>query len=35
MSKMNLDGGEISIIRALGFSGTQMLGRDLGGVSEA
>lgn len=38
MSKINLDGGEISIIRALGFSGTQMLGRDLkgraGGMSD-
>ena len=31
MSKINLDGGEISIIRALGFSGTQMLGCDLKG----
>lgn len=29
MSTINLDGGEISIIRALGFAGTQMLGRDL------
>jgi len=34
MSKINLDGGEISIIRALGFSGTQMLGRDLKGRVE-
>jgi len=31
MSKINLDGGEISIIRALGFSGTPMTGRDLKG----
>lgn len=31
MSKINLDGGEISIIRALGFAGTPMLGRDLKG----
>jgi len=29
MSTINLDGGEISIIRALGFSGTQVLGSDL------
>ena len=38
MNKINLDGGEISILRTLGFSGTQMLGRDLkgrvGGMSE-
>lgn len=31
MSKINLDGGEISIIRALGFSGSPMDGRDLKG----
>jgi len=31
MSKINLDGGEVGIIRALGFSGTQMMGRDLKG----
>jgi len=31
MSKINLDGGEISIIRALGFSGSPMSGRDLKG----
>ena len=31
MGKINLNGGEISIIRALGFSGTPMLGRDLKG----
>ena len=31
MSKINLDGGEISIIRALGFSGSPMTGRDLKG----
>ena len=31
MSKINLDGGEISIIRALGFSGSPMQGRDLKG----
>lgn len=31
MSKINLDGGEISIIRALGFSAAPMLGRDLKG----
>jgi hypothetical protein len=31
MSTINLDGGEVSIIRALGFSGAQMLGRDLKG----
>ena len=31
MNKINLDGGEISIIRALGFSGTQVPGRDLKG----
>lgn len=31
MSTINLDGGEISIIRALGFAGTQVLGRDLKG----
>ncbi|MEI6562532.1 MAG: hypothetical protein WCO68_10705 [Verrucomicrobiota bacterium] len=29
MSKINLDGGEISIIRGLGFSGAPMTGRDL------
>ena len=34
MSKINLDGGEISIIRALGFSGTPMPGRDLKGRIE-
>jgi hypothetical protein len=38
MSKINLDGGEITIIRALGLSGTPMSGRDLkgrvGGVSD-
>ncbi len=38
MSKINLDGGEITIIRALGVSGAPMLGRDLkshvGGVGE-
>ena len=31
MSTINLDGGEITIIRALGFAGAQMLGRDLKG----
>ena len=31
MSKINLDGGEISIIRGLGFSGAPMTGRDLKG----
>ena len=34
MSKIHLDGGETSIIRALGFSGAQMLGRDLKGRVE-
>jgi len=34
MSKINLDGGEISIIRALGFSGAPMPGRDLKGRIE-
>ena len=38
MSKINLDGGEITIIRALGVSGAPMAGRDLkghvGGVSD-
>ncbi len=34
MSKINLDGGEISIIRALGFSSAPMLGRDLKGRIE-
>ena len=34
MSKINLDGGEISIIRALGFSGAPLLGRDLKGRVE-
>lgn len=34
MSKINLDGGEISIIRALGCAGTPMLGRDLKGRTE-
>lgn len=29
MSTIHLDGGEISIIRALGFSGAPMPGRDL------
>lgn len=31
MSKINLDGGEISIIRALGFAGSPMAGHDLKG----
>lgn len=31
MSKINLDGGETSIIRALGFAGTPMPGSDLKG----
>ena len=31
MSKINLDGGEISIIRGLGFSGAPLTGRDLKG----
>lgn len=31
MSRINLDGGEIGIIRALGFSGTPMPGCDLKG----
>jgi len=31
MSKINLDGGEISIIRGLGFSGAPMTGCDLKG----
>lgn len=34
MSKINLDGGETSIIRALGFSGAPMSGRDLKGRVE-
>lgn len=38
MSTINLDGGEVTIIRALGFSGTAVLGGDLknavGGMSE-
>ena len=34
MSKINLDGGEISIIRGLGFSGPPMTGRDLKGRIE-
>ena len=29
MNNINLDGGEVSIIRALGFSGTQMTGYEL------
>lgn len=29
MSNINLDGGEISVIRALGFGGAPMLGADL------
>jgi len=32
MSTINLDGGEVTIIRALGFSGTPVLGRDLKGA---
>ena len=36
---INLDGGEIAIIKTLGFSGTQMTGRDLksrvGGMEDA
>ena len=39
MSTINLDGGEVTIIRALGFSGTPVMGRDLkglvGGMSES
>jgi len=31
MSTINLDGGEVGIIRALGFSGTPVAGRDLKG----
>jgi hypothetical protein len=31
MSTINLDGGEISIIRALGFAGTQVAGHELKG----
>ena len=31
MNRINLDGGEIGILRALGFSGTPMPGRDLKG----
>lgn len=31
MSKINLEGGEITIIRALGLAGTPMAGRDLKG----
>ncbi|MEI8234576.1 MAG: hypothetical protein WCH57_07795 [Verrucomicrobiota bacterium] len=31
MSRINLDGGEIGILRALGFSGTPMPGCDLKG----
>lgn len=34
MSKINLDGGEISIIRALGFSAAPLAGRDLKGRIE-
>ena len=29
MSNINLDGGDVNIIRALGFSGTQMSGYEL------
>jgi len=29
MSNINLDGGEVSIIRTLGFGGAPMMGRDL------
>jgi hypothetical protein len=29
MSDVNLDGGEISVIKALGFSGTNMTGKQL------
>lgn len=31
MSRINLDGGEITIIRALGFAGTPMTGNELKG----
>jgi hypothetical protein len=29
MSKINLEGGEITVIRAIGLSGTALLGREL------
>ena len=32
MSTINLDGGEVTIIRALGFSGTPVSGSDLKGL---